>query len=651
MRTFETLERRQLLAYSAYASLIGQDTLATTRSSLTGAGQVVAVIDTGVDYTHPALGGGIGKNKKILTGYDFIQNDADPQDTDGHGTAVSSFIAANTFTYQDTTYRGIAPDAKLIALRAGTGRNTYESANILRALQWCISNREKWGITVVNMSLGGGAYSDYTTGTYSDALRQLKDLNVMVVASSGNDGGAEVGYPGADPNIFSVGSINATDVISDFSNREAILDLLAPGEQVIGATRYNAGYEPTDGTSFSTPITAGAVALIKQLEPSLTVNEISSVLRTSSVPNRDGDEEFFAPTDRVYGRLDLVAAMNLAEQRATASLDAIATTKHTTIDTVFDKSNILHMAYYEPATRKLMYTTRSDAGLWTTPTSVDNSGAEVGQHLSLAMDQAGRPAIAYYDATNANLKYATLSQGMTWSTRVIESTKSTGQVPSLIFNSIGEPNIAFYSKSSGRLRYASFDWGTDKWSTFTIDGSSSNVGLYSSLAITAGGDIAVAYADQANGELKFAYPEDSTWILTTVDDLTAVGSIDLSFKGTEPLIAYQDQDKSDVKHAWVRDVQWRNTTLISAGNVGKNIKSYFDADGAYHVVYYNLDKEATYDAEVKVVKQVVSVASTTRVGTVGQTASVAFARDGTVTIVGLNRAGRQMYAAEIVDAV
>lgn len=651
MRTMESLERRQLLAWSAYASLIGQDTLATTRPELTGKGQVVAVIDTGIDYTHPDLGGAIGKGNKVIYGYDWIQNDRDPQDSVGHGTAVAGFIAGNQFTYQGTTYRGIAPDAKLIALRTGTGRGTIDSQRVIDALNWCVTNREKFGITVVNMSLGFFDSTDYVTAQFSDPIAKLKAAGVFVVAASGNDGFGAVGYPGSDVNAFSVGSVDAFDTISDFSNRSRILDLLAPGEQVLGATRFTFGYAPTDGTSFATPITAGAVALIKQAAPTLSVDEIASVLRTSSVWNRDGDNEFFPATSRVYGRLDLPAAINLAVARAGASLDVIATTRHTTIDTAYDSNNVLHMAYYEPTTRKLMYSVRNSAGKWLTPVSVDTSGAEVGQHLSLEIDQAGHPAIAYYDATNADLKYATLSQGSVWSTRVIDWSKSAGQTPSLAFNASGEPNIAYYSKSTGRLRFATYTWQTDKWSTSTIDGGS-NTGLTPSLAMDSGGRLAVAYADKTNGDLRYATRSGITWTLKTVDNLQAVGSIDLSFNGTAPIIVYQDQVLADVKYAWIRDTQWKTTTLISSGDVGRNIETYYDSLGQFHVVYYNADRRSTYNAIVQVQKQVVSVASTSGAGNLGPAASVAVsARDRSITIVGLSRNGSQMFANELVDAV
>src|SRR6185436_13560865 len=92
-------------------------------SSLKGAGQTVAVIDTGIDYNRAELGGGFGSNFKVIGGYDFYNNDSDPMDLSGHGTSVASVIAAKPYTVGGTTYRGVAPDAKLVALRVGTETN------------------------------------------------------------------------------------------------------------------------------------------------------------------------------------------------------------------------------------------------------------------------------------------------------------------------------------------------------------------------------------------------------------------------------------------------------------------------------------------------------------------------------------------------
>src|SRR5437588_1224518 len=82
-----------------------------------GRGVTVAVIDTGIDYMHPALGGGFGPGYKVKGGFDFVDNDADPMDTFGHGTNVAGIIAADPFMVNGEQYSGIAPDASLVALR------------------------------------------------------------------------------------------------------------------------------------------------------------------------------------------------------------------------------------------------------------------------------------------------------------------------------------------------------------------------------------------------------------------------------------------------------------------------------------------------------------------------------------------------------
>src|SRR4051812_25627935 len=103
----ESLENRQLLAWSPYAQLVNQDDAAAVYSSLNGQRVTVAVIDTGIDYTLSQLGGGIGTNFKVKGGYDFYGNDADPMDGSGHGTNVASVIAASAYTSNGVTYQGV----------------------------------------------------------------------------------------------------------------------------------------------------------------------------------------------------------------------------------------------------------------------------------------------------------------------------------------------------------------------------------------------------------------------------------------------------------------------------------------------------------------------------------------------------------------
>jgi subtilisin family serine protease len=243
--TIDALEARRLFAFSDYAKLIGQDVAVEQFPNLTGAGQTVAVIDTGIDYTHPNLGGGFGAGFKVKAGFDFVDNDLDPRDrtADGHGTAVAGMIAASKFTRNGIDYQGIAPDAELIALRAGTSVG-FSDDNIQRALQWVINNRERYGITIVNLSLGGESFTrEQVEDNYADEFKRLRDAGVALIAAAGNDGrtlGDTVGYPAADPDVFAIGSISAQDQLSEFSNRGALVDLLAPGDQVI-TTKVNGG--------------------------------------------------------------------------------------------------------------------------------------------------------------------------------------------------------------------------------------------------------------------------------------------------------------------------------------------------------------------------------------------------------------------------
>ncbi|HKB96546.1 MAG TPA: S8 family serine peptidase, partial [Rhizomicrobium sp.] len=117
--TFEVLEGRQLLSgdpWGAQAKLIGQDLVAQQFPQLTGAGESIAIIDSGVDYNHPSLGGGWGK--KVVAGWDFASNDADPMSsTYAHGTGTAAMAAATPYDFKGLHYQGIAPGVKIIALR------------------------------------------------------------------------------------------------------------------------------------------------------------------------------------------------------------------------------------------------------------------------------------------------------------------------------------------------------------------------------------------------------------------------------------------------------------------------------------------------------------------------------------------------------
>src|SRR5262249_13045463 len=210
-----------------------------------GAGMAAAVIDTGIDYQSPALGGGFGAGYKVSGGYDLAMKDSDPRaDTWSHGTNVSGLIAS-----QSTQAPGVAPSANLIALRVFGNDNTGDFSTIADALQWVIDHHDQYHITVVNLSVSDGG--NYTHDLYSNDLGigeqiaglvdRLTQLRIPVVAAAGNSfsGGQGMGFVAIVPGTVSVTASDATDHLLSNAQRLGIAqggasatDLAAPGDDL-----------------------------------------------------------------------------------------------------------------------------------------------------------------------------------------------------------------------------------------------------------------------------------------------------------------------------------------------------------------------------------------------------------------------------------
>jgi len=303
----ETLEDRTLFAWGAYPTLTGQAAAAASYPTVTGAGYSIAVIDTGVDYMHPALGGGFGAGHKVIGGYDFVDDDADPMDTDGHGTGTAGAAAALPFTYNGATYQGAAPGANIVALRADSGGFGWnkEAPYAESALQWVIAHIQAgnaYNIVSVNISNGKGHYVSATSESpCADEFQTLYNLGIVVVNSSGNNGiqngvpGIE--YPGAEPTVYSIGAHDLSDNIWTSTERGEMMDILAPGVSVPLPYWLSPAANPTatnrhiylqaTGTSFAAPFVAGMIALIKQVNPSLTGHQIIDVIKQTGANKYD----------------------------------------------------------------------------------------------------------------------------------------------------------------------------------------------------------------------------------------------------------------------------------------------------------------------------------------------------------------------------
>jgi len=245
--------------------------------SVAGAGVVVAVIDTGVDPTHPVLKG------VLLPGYDFTRNQSGASEkSDVSGAAPNSGSASTALVNQrtvavldqrtvavldDQRYSAfghgtmtaglvhlVAPQAKILPLKAFHADGTAYSSDILRAIYYAVKN----GADVMNMSFNYTAYSP----ELAKAIRYANGKGVISVASAGNDGQRSVTYPGGFLGVVDVASTDNNDVQSTFTNYGAPPVWLAgPGEGVVTTYPWNT-YAAGWGTSFSTPLVAGTAALM-----------------------------------------------------------------------------------------------------------------------------------------------------------------------------------------------------------------------------------------------------------------------------------------------------------------------------------------------------------------------------------------------------
>jgi subtilisin family serine protease len=313
----------------------GADALRTTAetntSGLDGTGVGIAVLDSGIDTSHKAF---LDKSNglRVVASLDFT-GEGRTDDPYGHGTHVAA-IAAGNGRISRAEYVGVAPNANIINLRVlnsqGAGTTTY----LLRALDWVLTNRARFNIRVVNLSLGMPAVESYRDDPACQAVRRLVDAGIVVVAAAGNNGKDSSGNkiyghihsPGNDPSALTVGAANTygtdargDDVVTTYSSRGPTRsyrtdangvrhydnlvkpDLVAPGNKIVNAEavdnylvtqhpELDAGVSHADsrkqmylnGTSMATPVAAGAAALMLQANPTLTPNLVKTLLMYSA---------------------------------------------------------------------------------------------------------------------------------------------------------------------------------------------------------------------------------------------------------------------------------------------------------------------------------------------------------------------------------
>ncbi len=276
---------------------------------------VIAVIDTGIDETHPDLA------SKIVPGYDFYDDDSTPHDTNGHGTHVAGIAAA--ITNNTIGVAGMNWGARIMPIRVlGTNGNGY-NADILAGINWAYQH----GADVLNLSLGGTTY---------DPLMQLAvtaahDAGALVVAAMGNNrtNGNPIMYPAAYSNVFAVAATAPDDTYSYFSQSGAHCDIAAPGGEMMSLgdpdgiystmptytvyfnTEYGylKNYDYLHGTSQATPYVSGLAALIWSVAPTLSPDDVQGIIEDTAVDLGDPGWD----VNYGHGRINALAALQSAQ--------------------------------------------------------------------------------------------------------------------------------------------------------------------------------------------------------------------------------------------------------------------------------------------------------------------------------------------------
>ena len=224
-------------------------------NGIKGSGVKIAVLDTGIDYTHEDLDG------NYQGGYDFVFNDGDPFDdsSSGHGTHVAGIVAAEN---NGIGVVGVAPEASLYAVKVLDGSDHGLASWIIAGIEWAVEN----DMDIITMSLGSGP-EDPELDSLRIACTNASNAGVLLVASAGNTGGSEVTYPARFDSVIAVTATDKNDQIASFSSTGPEVELAAPGVDInstIGSmNRYtDENYWHLSGTSMAAPHVAGTAALI-----------------------------------------------------------------------------------------------------------------------------------------------------------------------------------------------------------------------------------------------------------------------------------------------------------------------------------------------------------------------------------------------------
>ncbi len=330
-----------------YADVVGASAL--HQHGVTGKGVTVAVLDSGL-WEHPRLANDSAGKPRVIARYNAINDIAGGEvfDESGHGTHMTSVLAHNGPVTQNGkptgSFKGIAPDVQLVAVKAFSQTGQGEMLDIVRGVQWVVDNREKYGIRVLNLSFASRPRWNYWLDPVNQAVMRAWAAGITVVAAAGNEGpdAMTIGSPGNLPYVITVGALTDSwtpddrndDYIPDFSSRGPTPsahikpDIVAPGGHITGITRpgstlikdypeylLQSGDFVMSGSSQATALVSGIAALMLQLEPDLSPDDLKCKLLSSAEPAINSDGLLaYSPFQQGHGSINVTRAITLGER-------------------------------------------------------------------------------------------------------------------------------------------------------------------------------------------------------------------------------------------------------------------------------------------------------------------------------------------------
>ena len=305
----------------------GTESMRKQNSHLTGSGVTIAFLDTGIEANHPSLTNDRGKTR-VKASINFVDSEPTTEDLNGHGTAVSGAAAGRL--YNGTS--GIATNADILNVRVLNSFGEGLVSDAIRGIDWCIAQRNRYNIRVINVSLGADSVGSFLDDPLCQAVEKAIGYGIIVVTSAGNHGVDDLGRevygsitsPGNDPLAITVGAVNthgtaqrSDDTVNNFSSRGPTLgyrinsegkrqydfvlkpEIVAPGNRLVSAKADDSmlgrwfpelSYGAADdqlqvsGTSIAAGVVSGAAALLVQANRNVTPGLVKAVLQYGAQP-------------------------------------------------------------------------------------------------------------------------------------------------------------------------------------------------------------------------------------------------------------------------------------------------------------------------------------------------------------------------------